>query len=194
MAGPILVGPRARGKRRGLVRELEIALEGGPQAVLDFAFRHSIPEPNSGCWLWLGPTIDPGYAWIRDPRRPIDRRHGNRCYIHRIVCEAVYGPMRPDLLTRHKCDVFGCVNPAHVIPGTHLDNLMDCISRGRFPSVAGEANPRAKITDDDVREIRLVPNGRKGDRIATSLAMRYGVSESLIWQIRRRAIWGTVED
>lgn len=34
---------------------------------------------------------------------------------------------------RHTCDRPNCINPDHIISGTHADNVQDKVSRGRVP-------------------------------------------------------------
>jgi len=51
----------------------------------------------------------------------------------------------------------------------------------------GETAGRAKLTDDQVREIRARYTGGWGEQ--TKLAREYGVSQGLVAQIVRGAIW-----
>lgn len=58
---------------------------------------------------------------------------GRLYYVHRLAYAAAQGiPIEevPSLL-RHTCDNPRCVNPQHLIPGTHQDNANDRVSRGR---------------------------------------------------------------
>ena len=56
----------------------------------------------------------------------------------------------------HRCDNRRCVRPEHLFVGTNRDNMQDMARkhRGAGGSTPGEDNPRAKLTDDQVREIR----------------------------------------
>lgn len=61
------------------------------------------------------------------------------------------------LVVRHKCDNARCINPEHLEVGTHQDNMDDMTSRGRnytFPPKFGEDNPRSKVKDKEIVEIR----------------------------------------
>lgn len=83
------------------------------------------------------------------------------------------------LSVRHTCDNPRCINPEHLILGTHADNMRDRAERGRNPDVNGELNPKALLTWDAVRDIRenYVPY-KKGVR--QHFANKYGVGVHVI--------------
>lgn len=78
-----------------------------------------IPEPNSGCYLWLGKV-----GGNRSPRPQI--RVGGRNGRHRIAihvfCEEVKGPCPDGLQHSHTCNNSMCVNPEHVVYETVEQN------------------------------------------------------------------------
>jgi hypothetical protein len=82
-----------------------------------------IPEPNTGCLLWDGPTVDGKYAQIK--------RKGSRIFVHRFVWEEARGPIPDGLLVCHRCDVPACCNVDHLFLGTHKDNTQDMLAKGR---------------------------------------------------------------
>lgn len=73
------------------------------------------PEPNTGCWLWLG-----GVAGSKAPY-PAMRRAG-RHYVHRFVYEFLVGSIPSGLTIDHLCRQTTCVNPAHLEPVTPTEN------------------------------------------------------------------------
>jgi hypothetical protein len=75
-----------------------------------------IPEPNSGCFLWLGNTTASGHGTWKGK------------IAHRYVCE---GLSEEKPLALHKCDVACCVNPLHLFPGNQKDNMQDMVRKGR---------------------------------------------------------------
>jgi hypothetical protein len=76
----------------------------------------SIPEPNTGCWLWLGT----GYRGYGSTRVPGWRR---RTYpAHRVSFIAFRGPIPSGLTLDHLCRVKCCVNPDHLEPVTGAEN------------------------------------------------------------------------
>lgn len=94
---------------------------------------HSIPEPNSGCWLWLGSVDRQGYG--RMSINNAERRETGlpaSQLAHRMSWLCHRGPIVPaSLLVLHRCDNPACVNPDHLWLGTHIDNAHDCIAKGR---------------------------------------------------------------
>lgn len=81
------------------------------------------PEPNSGCWLWVGQINTRGYGTLS--------KDGRRTLAHRVSYELHKGPITDGLLVCHKCDIPLCVNPYHLFLGTYSDNMYDSASKGR---------------------------------------------------------------
>jgi hypothetical protein len=79
----------------------------------------------------------------------------------------------------HRCDVRLCINVEHLFLGTHAENIADAVAKGRM--ARGESHPKARLTDDQVTDIRAEPRTWGSSR---RLARKYGVSESSISQIR----------
>ena len=81
----------------------------------------------------------------------------------------------------HSCDHPWCVNPEHLLVGTHKDNMADCIAKGRRAKRHNPHRPHSrlrKLTDDQVRAIRA------DDRKVHIIAYEHGVSESCVYSIR----------
>ena len=66
------------------------------------------------------------------------------------------------------------MNPDHLFVGTRSDNMRDMIAKGRHPYVKGTHNHRAKLTDEQVSEIRSRYTGVWGE--FTQLGTEYGVT------------------
>ena len=79
-------------------------------------FEKFIPEPNSGCWLWLEGLNDSGYAKFWDGSKQVRA--------HRYAYEHFIGPIPNGLTLDHLCRVRCCVNPAHLEPVTVTENVM----------------------------------------------------------------------
>ena len=71
----------------------------------------------SGCIEWDGTTNAQGYGVIR-----ID---GRTCRVHRIMLETSRGTGLPGMHARHLCGNPICVNPDHLVWGTHEENMRD---------------------------------------------------------------------
>lgn len=84
---------------------------------------HSVPEPNSGCRLWLLSTNPNGYGqmWV-----------GSQKWLcHRLAWTVFRGPIPDGLCTLHACDVPSCWWPDHLWLGTVADNNRDAARKGR---------------------------------------------------------------
>lgn len=76
-----------------------------------------MPEPNSGCWLWMGSVISEkrGYGRFVIP--------GLTRLAHRAAYLIYRGDLPVDLQVDHKCRNTFCVNPDHLEVVTAAENL-----------------------------------------------------------------------
>lgn len=137
---------------------------------------YSIPEPNSGCWLWLRGVSQEGYGRLRV--------NGKAQSAHRVSYEEYVGPIPDGLYVCHHCDTPGCINPEHLFVGTNQDNMADRANKGR---ALGEKNNAAKLSDKDVVEIADLI--REGNCFQTEIAARYGVTDKLVSHIKLGLRW-----
>lgn len=140
-----------------------------------------IPEPNTGCWLWLGSQYLNKYGIIRF--------EGRSSSAHRASYKFHRGHFDVNLFVCHRCDTPECVNPDHLFLGTHKENMADCIRKGRFNTgrTDGEFNPNCSLNKDDVLLIRTLHDKKK--RNGRELAKRFGVTPSAICSIIKRRTW-----
>lgn len=146
---------------------------------------HSIPEPNTGCWLWLGSSSRWGYGQLRVA--------GKTRQAHRLSYEAFRWAIPAGAFVCHACDTPACVNPAHLFLGTHADNMADMREKGRWrrdPAAhlasvrRGERHGNAKLSTADVLAIRaMLAVGRPGKEVAA----QFGVNRSQISRIKTGA-------
>ena len=81
----------------------------------------------------------------------------------------------------HACDNPSCVNVDHLFLGTDWDNKHDSVNKRRH--ARGAENGKAKLTDADVKRIRVDPRSHE------AIAENYGVADSAISNIKNDKTW-----
>lgn len=140
------------------------------------------PEPNTGCWLWLGYVNEDGYGKHHNPET------GKQEPAHRFSWKRTNGPIPDGLYVLHRCDVPCCVNPSHLFLGTQAENVADMIAKGRQkPSIGGTKNPKVKLTEDAVRAIRA------DTRSQSVIGADHGIGQAQVSKIQLRQSWSHVQ-
>ena len=136
---------------------------------------------DDSCWRWTGAVTADGYGNVGWKNAP-------GTYAHVIAYVLSNGPLQPDQpCVLHGCDNRICCNPRHLRAGTKRENSADMALRKR--STIGSANPSAKLSDEDVREVRsLVASGLSH----RAVAQRLGLSASNVSLIVSRRRWAHV--
>lgn len=136
------------------------------------------------CWPWLAYIKPEGYGQFT-------LRKGVFVTASRVSLGLTIGrALRPEEVACHRCDNPPCCNPNHLFVGTHFDNSLDCIKKGRARRARGEAQGASKLTEGQVREILAEPN-QYG--LVRFLARKHGVSDTTIRGIRSRRLWSHLD-
>lgn len=165
----------------------------GTKSAITRFMKYVSPEPNSGCWLWSGPSrSNYGYGRIAI--------HGRVWMSHRYSYFAHKGPIPVGAIVMHTCDCVACVNPDHLKLGTVAENNKDAASKGRtskgklhsdkiLPTVArGASNSATKVSESDVVNIRNAVGWSQ-----RALAKQYGISQQAIFNILHKISWRWVK-
>ena len=134
---------------------------------------------KTGCWL-VTSHRPRGGGYIPICRDGVIR------YLHRVMYEQAAGLIPSGMNVLHKCDLPECINPSHLFLGTQADNVRDMTRKGRHGDVTGEKNPSAKLTAEQVREIR------RDNRTLMPIAEKYNVTMATISDVKRRETWSTI--
>ena len=151
--------------------------------VARFWSKVAVAGPDE-CWPWTGRLPKRGYGYFRvGPRK---------MRVHILARYLSTGEWPGTLETLHNCpggDLPCCCNPRHLWVGSHADNMRDMVAKGRNKpnQVRGERQGQAKLTADDVLEIRRLY--ATGDTTVRKLAARFGVCSSAIHHILKRVNW-----
>lgn len=173
----------------------------------DRVYNNISPEPNSGCWLWMGA----GKTDAKGVERPAIQVGNRFLRVARVIYEMEYGPIPESMLVCHRCDMPQCVNPDHLFLGTTRDNHNDMTRKGRAwwqkmddgelrslmqkrqrqqadagKIARGERCGSAKLTSSAVRNIRLHLAEGCTQR---ALAREFGVDKSTIGSIAAGKTW-----
>lgn len=92
--------------------------------VYKMLLKTDVKKSETECWEFQGGLTSDGYGKIWDGQREVGA--------HVMAYMAFVGAIAPGNVIRHSCDNPPCVNPSHLLSGTQLENVMDCLSKGRM--------------------------------------------------------------
>lgn len=106
----------------------------------------------------------------------------------RLAYFLAHGEIPKGQLVCHSCDEGRCCNVEHLFLGTQTDNMRDMIAKGRAKHPAGEQHERARLTAEQVVEIRRRMAEREwGD--GAKIAREFGITSPHAFRIASRVIW-----
>jgi len=89
-------------------------------------------------------------------------------------------------MIRHTCHNRGCVNPKHLIPGTHLDNMNDMKNANR--QLYGEKNQAATHKESEIILLLDTVNNDKFNNVE-ELQDKFNMSRNVFWRIINGTLW-----
>jgi hypothetical protein len=132
------------------------------------------------CWIYGSDVLKRVGVWV----------DGRLVLAHRVAWFLATGRW-PKPCCLHKCDRGGCVRFSHLFEGTTKDNTQDMIAKKRDRMI-GTRQAGAKLTDEDIREIRRLgaswirhPHQHGTAALVRRIAKRFGVSVATIKAILR---------
>lgn len=131
--------------------------------LVDRILADCIPEPTSGCWLWIGCIVGGwgGYGHLNIK--------GKMVKAHRASWEVFRGTIPHGLSVLHKCDVPACINPDHLFLGTDAENAADRDRKKRT---------FRRLTDEQIEEIKLSAESQY------VIALKYSIDQSTVSLIK----------
>lgn len=135
------------------------------------------------CWEFTGHSGSYGYRSIK-----IGGRKGKLRYVHRLSAAIFHGLdlEDPKTVVLYSCDNTSCFNPDHLSLGTSLDNIRDCIRKGRRINTRGENHPPSKLKEKDV--FSLIKEVQSG-MLLKDVAKKYNVAPCTVSQILHGHKW-----
>lgn len=120
------------------------------QEVLKRFLSKVSPCPITGCWWWMESHFSDGYpAFWWDGRTM--RGHRASLLLHGVR-------LSPDQQALHRCDNPSCVNPEHLYPGSHRDNMTDLRQRGQAKGIPKTEEWKEKMRLVDPAKRRKAAN------------------------------------
>jgi hypothetical protein len=127
----------------------------------------------TACWPWRGYVATNGYGVFSIGRL--------RVRAHRFSWMASRGPIPAGKEVCHRCDNAACINPGHLFIGSHQDNHLDSVRKGRK-----RAWGLQKLDAAQVLAIRALAHAGVLQR---SIAAQYGISRNHVSSIVTGKVW-----
>lgn len=136
-------------------------------------------KKTESCWEWIGTITSHGYGHFK--------AKGKLYRAHRLAYTLFKGHIPDSLIVCHSCDNRKCVNPEHLWLGTHKDNAIDKVNKGRavgnrIVHHSGDNNTRTKITSTNIIKIKLLSI----DHSQREIAKIIGISQASVWNAMQK--------
>ena len=118
-----------------------------------------VEDGDTGCWLWTGNTNQVG-PHGRGGYGRYAAKFGTRL-AHRIAYMLVIGLIEPADELDHTCRVHRCVNPAHLEPVDHVENVMRGVGFGARNARKSHCSNGHAYTPENTRHYVQPSTGKK---------------------------------
>jgi hypothetical protein len=139
---------------------------------------YNSPEMKKQCWEWQA-------AKKKDCYSIIYWNAEYRYYVHRVSYIIFKGLIPYGEIVRHTCDNKNCVNPNHLILGSHQDNSIDMVKRNR--------QSYQKLNTEAVKVIKWMLKYKPRRGLPQKLASLHNVSIHTIRGIKNNQNWRHVK-
>lgn len=127
------------------------------------------------CWEWQGGWRSNAYG--------VFSYKGKNESAHRAAWMIFKGEIPQGKIVCHSCDNSRCVNPDHLFLGTHRENTLDMVRKGRI--LSGSASNFSKLSEKQRKEIVLrFENGEK----PLDFYQDYGMTYQGIWHVIHKGL------
>lgn len=131
-------------------------------------------EKTKSCWNWKGCIGKGGYGHLWVTKRKCEGAHRLSLKIHGHEI-----PSR--CVVMHKCDNPSCVNPDHLQIGSHRENQIDKVIKGR--QAKGEIQGHSILSEIEVKAMRqLLKDGWRVTEICAALKRTYSATHQAIYK------------
>jgi hypothetical protein len=129
---------------------------------------------GADCWLWTGSTNGRGYGLFRVEGR-------QRIFAHRLAWLIARGDIPKGQEVCHSCDNGLCVNPEHLFLGSHRDNHLDSVRKGRKRAWG--------LQRLDAKQVQTIRARVAVGELQKDVAAAFGISRNHVSSIVHRTSW-----
>lgn len=129
-------------------------------------------DKTDTCWNFTGAKAR-GYGQLNI--------NGVMVRAHRYVYEQYCRPLKDGEMVRHTCHNRACVNPNHLMAGTHKENMSDSVADRKF--AYGSQNGQSKLSESQAKDIYY------DNETIPVIAKKYGISRATVYNIKSRKTW-----
>lgn len=161
-----------------------VEIEYSQKDVARFWSKVRLPEiiGMDECWEWQANKNKDGYGLFYANYKSI--------FAHRFAYTITVEKIPLGLCVCHRCDNSACVNPDHLWLGSHVDNMDDMVLKGRSASKCGVNNPRHRLNNEDIKQIRALY--KTGSCTQQQIGNLFNISQREISYIVNHKAWKNI--